>query len=62
MTLRFDPQAQRYVGEHIAVPAEVFATVQRALVQSGGVPEERAFALLLNELLWKYDRRAVAVH
>ncbi len=61
MTLRYDPQARRYVGEQVSVPAEVFASVQQALVRSGGVPEDRAFALLLDELVWKYDRRAVAV-
>lgn len=61
MTLHYDPEAGRYVGERVSVPAEVFATVQRELVRSGGVPEDRAFALLLNELVWKYDRRAVAV-
>ena len=61
MTLRYDPEARRYVGERVAVPAEVFASVQQELVRSGGVPEDRAFALLLDELVWKYDRRAVAV-
>jgi hypothetical protein len=61
VTLRYDPEARRYVGERVSVPAEVFASVQQELVRSGGVPEDRAFALLLDELVWKYDRRAVAV-
>ncbi len=61
LTLRYDAQGQRFVGERISVPADVFATVQQELVRSGGVPADRAFALLLNELVWKYDRRAIAV-
>ncbi|HLZ72159.1 MAG TPA: hypothetical protein VKV26_19820 [Dehalococcoidia bacterium] len=61
MTLHYDAQGRRYIGERIAVPAEVFATVQQELVRSGAIPADRAETLLLNELVWKYDRRAVAV-
>lgn len=58
--LRYDPEAQCYVGERVSVAAEDFARVQQEMVARGGLAPERASALLLNEKLWRYDRRAIA--
>jgi len=56
--LRYDPEARRYVGERVSVAAEDFARVQQELEAGAGLAPERARTLLLNELLWRFDRRA----
>ncbi len=55
MRLRFEPEIQSYVGERVAVPADVFDEALRELV-AGGADEQEARLFLLDEDEWLEDQ------